>query len=235
MWADRWRLTRYLYRRMVPEAGELSLVVSGMRVCLDDPHGDLGPLVEVVAKSAYEQRVDFIGAAESVVVDAGANVGFYTVRQALRGSRVIAFEPNHEAFQRLMHHLKINHVEDRVVALNIGLSERSGRGNLVTLGGKSYTSYLGPSNESGREVEVLTLDEALENQGVQHVDILKVDVEGHEELLFRGAGVTLSRTSRVVVERHLPISLDKILGPKGFDRLPTSGDPYLEYFVRRGL
>jgi FkbM family methyltransferase len=125
--------------------------------------------------------------ADGVFVDIGANVGLYTLWAARRlgeGGRVLAVEPNPVAFGRLTCNLALNGLEGRVTAVPCGVADREGAFDLhldaTNLGGGSLV-------ETGGEtirVPCLPLDGLLAAHGIERVDILKIDVEGAEELVL---------------------------------------------------
>jgi FkbM family methyltransferase len=124
-------------------------------------------------------------------VDSGANVGYYTL---LAGSLVgeaglvIAFEPSPYAFARLLNTVEDNHLP-QVQVLQAGLSDVSGELQLYMpkLSGNHTPSMI--ANDGGTAINVTThrLDEYLTNAGIDHVDLLKLDVEGFEPNVIRGA------------------------------------------------
>lgn len=64
---------------------------------------------------------------DDLFLDIGANVGTYTVMAAgVTGSSVLAFEPIPTTYARLLSNLRVNSLNSRVVALNIGLGAESG-------------------------------------------------------------------------------------------------------------
>jgi FkbM family methyltransferase len=125
--------------------------------------------------------------ADGVFVDIGANVGLYTLWAARRlgeQGRVLALEPNPVAFGRLTVNLALNGLAGRVTALQWGVADREGAFELhldaTNLGGGSLV-------ETGGEtirVPCKPLDDLLAAHGIARVDILKIDVEGAEELVL---------------------------------------------------
>lgn len=132
--------------------------------------------------------------------DVGANGGYFTLFAAKRvGPRgaVFAFEPVEERFQELQANVGFNTfsnikayqlaVADRdgVVELNVDLSENnSGLSSLVgDAGGRRVK----------RAVSGLTLDKFIRESAAPPPDIIKIDVEGAERLVFEGASATLTR------------------------------------------
>jgi FkbM family methyltransferase len=126
------------------------------------------------------------------VVDIGANIGYYTLLAASRvgpDGKVLSFEPGPYAYERLARAIRENGiaiVECRPVALgdNSGTATlyvpRESEGNY----NPSLSPYL--PNMLTVEVPVERLDEALDRSGESHIDLMKVDVEGHELEVFRG-------------------------------------------------
>jgi len=131
---------------------------------------------------------------ESLFVDAGANVGSYTVLAcAAKGARGVSIEPVPATFERLMANIRLNRLEDRVQALNCGLSDAGGELRLTA--NENCTNHVVRDGESAAEtvrVPVRTLDDVLRGESPT---VLKVDVEGFEGSVLAGAGETLRNAS----------------------------------------
>jgi FkbM family methyltransferase len=145
-------------------------------------------------------------------VDVGANKGAYTywMRRAVGpGGRVHAVEPQPELAAYLRGASRAMGW-DNVDVLEAAASDRAGEATLRIPGaGASPGATLergGPA-DGWREVrcETVRLDEALRGSG--RVGLMKVDVEGHELAVFRGAAAILERDRPALLfeceERHL--------------------------------
>jgi FkbM family methyltransferase len=126
----------------------------------------------------------------SLFVDVGANVGLYTIWSIEAGAEVIAVEPSRIARDRLLANLRLNGYTAEVLPAALGESEGTLR--LTTeLDNQNHLVLSGDSEElPSEEVPVLTLDDVI---GERTVDGLKVDVEGAELLVLRGAERLLAR------------------------------------------
>lgn len=160
--------------------------------------------VEGAAKNLSLQLSRTLIKPGDVVVDIGANIGLWVMGAALKAApegNVHAFEPMPENFVRLEHNLTLNGL-DSVVCRQLALSDRCGHSILYTP--PVHNSALGslqPGGEGDRsiETELVTLDYYCEQQAIDHVDFMKVDVEGAELLVFRGAGRILGSTRAPVI------------------------------------
>jgi N-acetylglucosaminyl-diphospho-decaprenol L-rhamnosyltransferase len=149
----------------------------------------------------------------AIAVDAGANVGFWTVplaqRAATTGGYVIAAEPVPANLERLAENVARNGVTDRVEILGAALTEHRGAMTIARRDDSDLGSSTGNAaifiddgdDERLRKLEVpgLPLDEVLERCGRPHVDVIKADIEGHEDLFLRGALATLDRSRPIIV------------------------------------
>ncbi|MGB7844229.1 MAG: FkbM family methyltransferase [Candidatus Acidiferrum sp.] len=136
-------------------------------------------------------------------IDAGANFGVYTlVASKIVGEtgRVLAFEPSLQSFPVLQHNIALNGLMN-TSAYRLALSDRSGKAWLYH-GRDPVQNSLGRdpvSSGEGEEVETESLDNVVQKAGVEHVDIIKLDVEGAEEMILRGAMKTLTADRPVVI------------------------------------
>ena len=103
---------------------------------------------------------------EDLFVDVGANVGSYTLLACgVKGARGYAFEPVPETFSRLQENLRINRLDIKVRAFNMGLADKDGVLSFTTEQG-CVNHVVTDEDKSGKclQVEVLTLDTALEGE-----------------------------------------------------------------------
>jgi FkbM family methyltransferase len=125
-------------------------------------------------------------------VDVGANVGYYTALAAKKvaggGGRVVAFEPSPYAFERLGRMVQANRLE-HVTVVNAGLSDSSGKTKIYLGAGSDNHSPTMVAHEGANatDVRIVTLDEEAERLGLKHLDLIKIDVEGHEPKVLAGA------------------------------------------------
>jgi FkbM family methyltransferase len=146
----------------------------------------------------------------SVVLDIGANFGLYTAVSAgivKNQGRLYAFEGNPEVFQSLQRTLVANGVHDHphIVAANLLVSDKSGRGLLhysanLPCGGTMSDVPLVGGRRRTVEVDMTTIDEFLPPDLA--IDLVKIDVEGHEPLVMRGMERTIARSHdlRIIIE-----------------------------------
>lgn len=169
-----------------------------------------------------------INARNGLVIDVGANVGYYAYALQRLGKNVVAFEPDVTYSRRLESLLS-----GKVRIEKVALSDHAGTGVLRVprVAGGSYGGSLGSLSEtavpddhiaSSYTAELRTLD----SYGFRDVSFIKIDVEGHEESVLAGAKSTLNRYGPPLLieieDRHNPGGLERIahslaqLGYRGF-------------------
>ncbi len=142
-----------------------------------------------------------------VAIDAGANVGCHTLVMADAvgpGGRVLAFEPHPRTFRRLAANMHLNALTN-TDAWPVGLSDRHAEVQLYSpamdhpLSGKAtmHEEHLAgrahiPVTEQF-PVRVIPLDAVAEERGIERLDLIKIDVEGHEMAVLRGARESIAR------------------------------------------
>jgi FkbM family methyltransferase len=139
---------------------------------------------------------------EDLFVDAGANVGAYTVLAGgVAGARTLSFEPHPDSFRCLQRNIAVNALGSLAVAKQTALGRASGRVRLTDADGMENRVLSSPSAGAGIEVPILPLDEALAGQPVPAV--IKMDVEGFESEVLAGAQHTLQQPGLLgmIIER----------------------------------
>ncbi len=131
---------------------------------------------------------------DSVTLDIGAYIGQYTLLAAKYAPKgqVIAFEPHAESCRRLKAHVARNRLVN-VEVLSQAVGQQPGYAPFALAEQPSNSALLG-SDQSGEasEVEVTTVDVTIRKTGVRQVDLVKIDVEGAEGAVLRGAHEVLS-------------------------------------------
>lgn len=142
---------------------------------------------------------------DGVVVDVGANAGSYAavVEQVVGSRSVVLVEP----LPQLASVLRERFPASRVV--NAALSDHRGRATIrvPSIDGRQHDTRatLNDHDEPGQsgvdeiDVELRTLDDLVDELGLRRLDLLKVDVEGHEPELLAGAQETLRRLRPTVL------------------------------------
>jgi FkbM family methyltransferase len=140
------------------------------------------------------------------VVDVGAHHGYYTLlasRKVGNQGKVLAIEPSPRERERLNLHLRVNRCRNvRVGSYALGETEGTAELNLV-LGSENGCNSLRKPN-GAHEIEMVPvsvrpLDRVLEECDFPRIDLLKLDVEGAEHSVLRGAGNLLRQRPRPVI------------------------------------
>lgn len=151
---------------------------------------------------------------DGVAVDVGANYGVYAYALANIASKVHCIEPLSECCAYIQAFRS-----DKITVHNCALSDAAGtlRLHIPTLHGRSIRTRASLEEPTGtfeiREVEVRTLD----SFRLARVDFVKIDVEGVEAAVLRGARATLERDRPSLLieigrERHSRQSFDEVIG-----------------------
>jgi len=148
---------------------------------------------------------------DSVMLDVGAHIGYFTLKAGAivgKEGKVIAFEPNPKTLKNLRSNIAASGATNIIVQpiactdyeQIITLHDSTAGGNsglssfLPTTGQESYSEVLPSYSVRGRPI-----DDVVRELGLTRVDVVKVDVEGAETMVIRGARETLKLFHPVVV------------------------------------
>lgn len=159
------------------------------------------------------------------ILDVGANIGYTTGLCSIRGGKsgqVTAFEPNPVILHRLRTNLSMLACNN-VQLFDIGLSDKEGTASLVlpdSFNNNEGVAYIGEAKKDERSISILlnTLDNIV--SAAQKIDVIKMDVEGHEINVLHGAKRLLTdrKISNILFEDHqdFPSAVSKLLIEYGF-------------------
>lgn len=135
----------------------------------------------------------------SIVVDLGAHKGEFAINFIRDfACRVFGAEPVPELYAELPRH-------ENFEALPVALGEQNGRVNIAVFADQCASIYGSEANNASTilSVECVTLEEFLSRFHLSYVDLLKVDIEGAEIGLFRGANDdTIKKIKQITIEFH---------------------------------
>lgn len=149
-----------------------------------------------------------------IVVDVGAHYGFYTILASrLVGDRgkVLAFEPHPKNYERLLTNINSNNIRN-VVCFNKALDEAD-RQTRLYISSHSERHSISFDHNPGSSydgsyicVESVKLDTIIKLLGIKKINLIKIDVEGAESNVLRGAKTTIKqfRPALTIAAYHYP-------------------------------
>lgn len=196
-----------------------------------------------------------------IIFDVGANTGQYQqlITDKMKGTdyHVHSFEPSPAIFERLTSNSKSS-----VTNWNFGFGEKtesltlykdSEESMLSSLYTRGKSTYFQNPTQSKEKVELSTIDEFCEKNGIDQISLMKIDVEGHELFVLKGAMNMLQEGRVELIQFEFgPTNMDSktylrdffdLLGddyelfriiPDGLARLPVYSEK-LEIFIPQNI
>jgi FkbM family methyltransferase len=168
-----------------------------------------------------------------ICLDVGANIGWYTTLfQKLVGNngQVHAFEPVPRTYEFLKRNVVLNEPPRNVISNNLALGDEEkdveihvfpklpeGHASISTHGHKDFESF---------SCRMVTLDSYLTANNIQNVNVIKMDIEGAELMMLKGA-------SKLFVQEQLPVlEIEMAMATtRSFDYNPND---LIQYIKQRG-
>lgn len=150
-------------------------------------------------KHLYDIYTKFL-TPESIIIDAGANIGFHTIHFAKSGKQVYAFEPQSVIFNILSTNILLNEVTDKVKHYRLGLGNKKTKlymepeskhmqsETVCNFGGRGLTKEISNSEE----INIIKWDEEFSH--IDKIDFIKMDIQGSEIYALKGMENTLIKS-----------------------------------------
>ncbi len=162
--------------------------------------------------------------AQPVVFDVGANVGqtVADIRRFLCDSVLHCFEPTPMTFAKLSEQCgKL----DNVYLNNVGLAEQVGELELHEMESSEMNSFLPPDVDAGGDVvarevvPVTTVDEYCAQRSIDCIDVLKIDAQGFDFEVIKGA-------RRMIAENRVHLVYLELIFAQMYERVPRFDEIY---------
>lgn len=181
-------------------------IFSGLKMYLDPR--DIAVVPHLALDTIWEHRITaaWLAVVQShdTVIDIGANFGYFGALAAQRTdkkhSKIVMFEANPHLLPYLRKTLSVNWLNEQSVVENYAIADKPGEVVLNLL-----KDYIGSSSIQTAEqldtymhnkmyletqekipVQAVTLDDYCKDKGIKTVDLIKMDIEGYEELAYKG-------------------------------------------------
>lgn len=167
--------------------------------------------IEVYGKVFADQEYRFETARRpKVIIDAGANIGLATVffANAFPEATIIAIEPEETNFTLLKKNVAAYR---RIIPVQAALWYDNALINLVDTGASGEWGKWGFQTEGAEkksrnkvchQIQGMTLDKIMRDQGIDFVDVLKIDIEGAEKEVFADASHWIDKVGAIIIELH---------------------------------
>ena len=157
-----------------------------------------------VFRQYYEPELAFIESRlqrDDIFVDVGAAYGIYSLAAAKiigKNGKVFSLEPAAGTFAHLKKNIVINGSAN-VTALQLAAADKAGKALLIHHPdhSRNVLSRVDTAEDS-EQVRTISLDELLQEYRLDRVEMVKIDVEGAEELVLRGA-IHLIRSFKPII------------------------------------
>lgn len=185
----------------------VTFLQNGLRILVDTRSMDVG--IHLLTLGAWEPNYmalfDKLLKPGDTVLDIGANHGVYALHAAMAvgpKGKVHAFEPNPRLARLVDFSMKLNGFGDYAALHPFAVSDAAGIARLVFSdafsGGGAISGDQSNAAQEGVECNLVALDSFFDDPDFK-VDVIKMDVEGHEGLALRGMRRLLGRSQEVKI------------------------------------
>lgn len=219
---------------VISESEMVAKIFSGVKMYLDPR--DLAVVPHLVLDTVWEHRItaawlSAVGANDTVL-DIGANFGYYGVLAAQKtdkkSSSVILFEANPDLIPYINKTLSVNWFNEQTTVENLAVSNKAGKVKLNILrdylgssslqSAKQIDSYMHGKMQAETQkvvsVQAVTIDEYCAKSGIKSVDLIKMDIEGHEDKAYDGMRTTVKNSPNLTL--FIEFTKDAYEDPKEF-------------------
>lgn len=176
---------------------------------------------ELINREEYREALPKL-----TILDIGAYAGEFAFYSLVVADKIYCFEPDPKPFAKLEE--RVNKYDlDKIKIYNMAVSDSSGTKVFHASGGggsRILDSKAGYPEEEVIEVPTISLAEFIAKEDIKHIDILKIDIEGGEDTVFRSDDFkTIVDRIDLIIGEHLG-SVADLLQSYGFKKTPIDNN-----------
>ncbi len=150
--------------------------------------------IDLLTILADEKIDEFFKEKGNIFLDIGAHIGKYSILYNDYFRKIYSFEPEPNNFLQLEENIKLNNLENKIVALNLAVADKN---NFLDLFISPYSvthSLIKKETDKKIRVKCISLDYFIKKNNINTADIslIKIDVEGAEDLVIKGLEESLN-------------------------------------------
>ncbi len=189
----------YLHRKFkISSQANVFIPDSDSKIALRCRTSDIDIFEQIFIEEEYHHDFQY---EPKTIIDAGANIGLSAIYYAKKypNAKIIALEPESDNFS----FLKKNTISYKnIIPLKKGLWYKDAYLKIVNPDGRNFAFYLEEAEEENFDIEAVTIDGLMKQYHFNHIDILKIDIEGSEKEVFSAASAWIDKVSMVAIELH---------------------------------
>jgi FkbM family methyltransferase len=201
---ENWTVYLADYLKLPPQKNQKFRVLklkNGVRINVR-PRIDIGIVNEVCLHEVYN-KPGFEVRNGDLVVDIGAHIGTFSLLAAKNAAKVYSFEPYPPNFKVFEQNINENSCRN-IIAINAAVTKENGHMdlNIATDSSGGHSIFWGAERD---KIKVTTINfwEFIEKNGVNQIDLLKIDCEGGEyDILLNSERRDIRRIAKICMEFH---------------------------------
>jgi FkbM family methyltransferase len=168
------------------------------------PSSDFSVFLQVFYHQQYAQIIDLAllnNIKITTIFDLGANVGFTSIyfEKEIKDAKIFALEPNADNFIQLTKNTK---EFKNIIPLNLAIWGHETQLELLNLNAEDWAKSYKENLKGDQGIKALTISQLINQYKLNTIDILKIDVEGAEDEIFKADVSFLNQTKLIALEIH---------------------------------
>lgn len=166
-----------------------------------------------------------------VILDVGANFGYLSLVWATtisKNGKIHAFEPNNQVYNSFQKSINGNKLDKSIHLNNLAVGKKDGFVNLYSSSTSSNTRNISESIGPESSIRMISLDSYVEENEIESCDLIKIDVDGIEYEILKGAENLLKKFRPIlIVETNGDKRLIEFFSSHNYQILDMKLEPYI--------
>ncbi|GIW67111.1 MAG: hypothetical protein KatS3mg095_1009 [Candidatus Parcubacteria bacterium] len=216
----------------------INLLYKNIVIKINDKYFEIRDDIDLMTLLADEGIDNLFQIKGKIFLDVGAHIGKYSILFSDFYDKIYAFEPEPSNFEILKLNIELNNLQNKITPLNLAVSDKNGEIEFFI--SKYSVTHSIVKNETGKSIKVksISLDNFFKEYKIKVEDVIliKIDVEGAEDLVLKGMMDSFNKfKGRLIIEiweNNIDSKkfIENFLKERSFNLKRIKGDYYLGYY-----